>query len=83
MCLNNWDFVYPSTNCKLKRTTGNNRSTSQYPLKMTHEKQIVKWNISNETFVENCGILSMKWEMANCFVISKDMVIDHHILVIF
>lgn len=82
MCLNIWDFVYPSTNYKLKRTTGN-RSTIQYELKMTHEKQNVMWNISNETFVENCGILSMMWEMDNCLVTSKDTVIDHHILVIF
>jgi hypothetical protein len=82
MCLNNWDFVYSSTNYKWKRTTGS-KSTIQYEFKMTHEKQNVKWNISNETFVDNCDILSMKWETDNCLVTSKDNVIDHHILIIF
>jgi hypothetical protein len=50
---------------------------------MTQEKQNVMWNINNETFIENCGILSMKWEIGNRSVTSKDTVIDNHIHVNF
>lgn len=47
---------------------------------MIYEKQNVMWNISNETFAENCGILSMMWEMGSCLVTSKDTVIDQNTL---